>query len=60
MAELKEVKGIGPKSLMLLNKLNIHTIEDLVTYYPFRYEKFERANLALARRTFSYRWKNRE
>ncbi len=48
MAELKEVKGIGPKSLMLLNKLNIHTIEDLVTYYPFRYEKFERANLALA------------
>ena len=46
MAELKEVKGIGPKSLMLLNKLNIHTIEDLVTYYPFRYERFERANLA--------------
>ena len=46
MAELKDVRGIGPKSLMLLNKLNIHTIEDLVTYYPFRYERFERANLA--------------
>ena len=45
MAELKDVKGIGPKSLMLLNKLNIKTIDDLVTYYPFRYEKFERANL---------------
>ncbi len=46
MAELKDVKGIGPKSLMLLNKLNIKTIDDLVTYYPFRYEKFERANLS--------------
>ncbi len=46
MAELSEVKGIGPKSLMLLNKLNIHNIEDLVTYYPFRYETYERANLA--------------
>ncbi len=45
MAELKDVKGIGPRSLMLLGKLNIKTIDDLVTYYPFRYEKFERANL---------------
>ena len=35
MAELKDVKGIGPKSLSLLNKINILTIEDLVTHYPF-------------------------
>lgn len=46
MAELKDVKGIGPKSLSLLNKLNIYTIEDLVTHYPFRYDILERNNLS--------------
>ena len=38
MAELKDVRGIGPKSLSLLNKIGIYTIDDLVTHYPFRYE----------------------
>ena len=46
MTELKEVKGVGPKSLALLNKINIYTIEDLVTHYPFRYEVLTRGNLA--------------
>lgn len=46
MTELKEVKGIGPKSLALLNKININTIEDLVTHYPFRYEVLERGDLS--------------
>ncbi|MBO5138923.1 MAG: ATP-dependent DNA helicase RecG [Bacilli bacterium] len=45
MTELKEVKGIGPKSLTLLNKININSIEDLVTHYPFRYEYLVRSNL---------------
>ena len=45
MAELKDVKGIGPKSLALLNKIGINTIEDLVTHYPFRYELLERNDL---------------
>ena len=45
LTELKDVKGIGPKSLSLLNKININTIEDLVTHYPFRYEILERNNL---------------
>ena len=45
MAELKDVKGIGPKSLSLLNKIGINTIEDLVTHYPFRYELLERNEL---------------
>ena len=45
MAELKDVKGIGPKALTLLNKININTIEDLVTHYPFRYEILERGDL---------------
>ena len=42
LTELKDVKGIGPKSLSLLNKINIYTIEDLVTHYPFRYDVLER------------------
>ena len=46
MAELKDVKGIGPKSLSLLNKINIFTIEDLVTHYPFRYDVLQRDDLA--------------
>lgn len=32
------LKGVGPKKLQALNKLGINTIEDLLTYYPFRYE----------------------
>ena len=46
MAELKDVKGIGPKSLSLLNKIGIFTIEDLVTHYPFRYDVLERNELS--------------
>jgi ATP-dependent DNA helicase RecG len=45
VAELKDVKGIGPKSLSLLNKIGINTIEDLVTHYPFRYDVLERNDL---------------
>ena len=46
MAELKDVRGVGPKSLSLLNKININTIEDLVTHYPFRYDYLERNELS--------------
>lgn len=46
MAELKDVKGIGPKALSLLNKINILSIEDLVTHYPFRYDILERNDLS--------------
>ena len=45
MAELKDVKGIGPKALTLLNKIGIYTIEDLVTHYPFRYDVLTRGDL---------------
>ena len=45
MPSLNDVKGIGPKSLMLLNKMNIDTIEDLVMHYPFRYDILKRGSL---------------
>ena len=48
MAELKDVRGVGPKSLSLLNKIGIYTIDDLVTHYPFRYDVLERGDLAKA------------
>ncbi len=48
MAELKDVRGVGPKSLSLLNKIGIYTIDDLVTHYPFRYDVLERCDLAKA------------
>ena len=31
--ELNIIKGIGDKTITLLNKLNIYTIDDLVNYY---------------------------
>jgi len=43
--ELKDIKGVGPKVLTLLNKLNINTINDLITYYPYRYEILNRSNI---------------
>ncbi|MCI9434342.1 MAG: ATP-dependent DNA helicase RecG [Bacilli bacterium] len=43
--ELTEVTGIGSKSIITLNKLGIFSIEDLVTYYPFRYNILKRSNL---------------
>lgn len=46
MACLKDVKGIGPKSLGLLNKIGIMTIDDLVMHYPFRYEYLIRSDLS--------------
>lgn len=32
------IKGIGPKKTSLLHTLGIFTIQDLLEYYPFRYE----------------------
>ena len=40
------LKGIGPKTSKLLNKLDIYTIEDLVTYYPFRYDILKRTDMS--------------
>ena len=45
MISVDKVKGIGPKSLALLNKIGIYTIDDLVTHYPYRYDILKRSNL---------------
>lgn len=36
--DVKYIKGVGPKKVVLLNKLGIYTVKDLITYYPRTYE----------------------
>lgn len=48
MITLDKVKGVGPKSKMLLNKLGIDDVDSLVSHYPFRYEKIVRSDLSKA------------
>ena len=43
--QLSDIGGIGPKSIKYLNKLGIYDIDDLVTYYPYRYEIIKRSDL---------------
>jgi len=43
--DVSKVKGIGPKSLSLLHKIGVYTVDDLVTHYPFRYDVLKRSDL---------------
>ena len=36
--DVKYVKGVGPNRVTLLNRLNIFTLKDLITYFPRTYE----------------------
>ena len=45
METVEEVKGIGPKTVALLKKIDINTVEDLVTHYPFRYDILKRTDI---------------
>ena len=35
--ELKSIKGLGPKGVENLKNLNIYTVEDLVSFYPYKH-----------------------
>ena len=43
--DLNLIKNIGPKTENLLNKLNIYTVEDLLTFYPYRYNIIKLKNI---------------
>ena len=45
MSDLENIKGIGPKTLSYLNKININTIEDLITHFPYKYEVLKRSDV---------------
>lgn len=38
--ELANIKGIGKKTLQGLNKQGIYTVDDLICYYPYRYQQY--------------------
>lgn len=42
------LKGVGEKRLTALNKLGINTINDLLTYYPRRYDDLSLKDLRTA------------
>lgn len=42
---LSVLSGIGPKSAEKYKKLGIETVEDLLLYFPFRYEDFKSKNV---------------
>ncbi len=45
MLELESIEGIGPKTKELINKLGITTGEELLNYYPYRYDIIKRSDM---------------
>ena len=45
--KLSQISGIGPYFVFKLQKLNIFTVGDLITHYPFRYDDFSAVSTAL-------------
>ena len=43
--DIRELKGIGPKTEKEFKNNGIMTIEDLICYYPFRYDVIKRSNI---------------
>ncbi len=43
--ELRDIKGVGPKTLENLKDLGIASVCDLLSYFPYRYDLFEPTNL---------------
>ena len=46
MLELENIEGIGPKTKELLNKIKIYDGNDLVYYYPYRYDIIKRSDIS--------------
>lgn len=42
---LDSIKGLGPKKINLLNKIGINNTDDLITFYPFRYDVIRRSDI---------------
>jgi len=43
--ELKNIPGIGEKTIKTLNKINIETTKDLIEYYPYKYNFYNPENI---------------
>ena len=47
MVDLENIEGIGPKTKELLNKLKIYSGEELLNYYPYRYDVIKRSDMSI-------------
>ena len=45
MSDLSLIKGIGKVTADKLNKIDIYNSDDLITYYPYRYEILKKTNI---------------
>ena len=43
--QISELKGIGPKTAKIFESSKIFTTDDLICYYPFRYDVIKRSNI---------------
>ena len=41
--DIGNLKGIGEKTKKLFEKINVHTVGDLIRYYPHGYDVYEEA-----------------
>ena len=51
---LELLTKVGPKTINILNRININTVEDLLTYYPYRYNIIKFINIEDADDTMTY------
>ena len=42
---IEDLKGIGPKTSKIFNNIGIITTNDLMSYYPFKYNIIKRSNI---------------
>ena len=45
IVDVTNIKGVGPKMALSLKKMNINTTDELIHYYPYRYNYYEIKNL---------------
>lgn len=45
--QLEDIKGIGPKTINVLRRLGVNDTNDLITYYPYRFEFIKRTDMEL-------------
>nr|WP_275695454.1 ATP-dependent DNA helicase RecG [Fredinandcohnia sp. SECRCQ15] len=46
MLPIDHIKGIGEETALQLNEMNVFTIEDLILYFPYRFEDYSMRDLA--------------
>ena len=47
--DISLIKGVGDKAIEYLGKMNLYTINDLIEYYPYRYNFIKVISLIEAR-----------